>query len=157
MIADDIDKHSIDLVEYHQPLSASMNTLQNCIIEIMDACLQELRRANPLVELDELTVENALLKSFDSHIRRLMAPVWHRVSNKSKTLLADMKLLRRLLDYLLQYDCVSFNSFLETVITSECITSRNNSSTAAIGSPWMIMDAADQLFKVSPGGFLIYV
>lgn len=48
--------------------------------------------------------------------------------------------------YLTNYDCVTFNSFLEAIITS------NSSSTTVKQtkqSQWLFLDAADRLIKVS--------
>ncbi|CAB5386694.1 unnamed protein product [Rhizophagus irregularis] len=57
--------------------------------------------------------------SFDILIKQQLEPVWYRVSSKTRLIVNDLTTLRKLLDYLVSYDCVSFNSFLETIITSQ--------------------------------------
>lgn len=51
------------------------------------------------MDLDEINVENALFKNFEQMIRTQLDPVWHRVSNKTKSLVSDLKMLRKLLMY----------------------------------------------------------
>jgi DNA excision repair protein ERCC-4 len=49
------------------------------------------------VELDELTVENALFRNFDRVVRGRLDPIWHRVGPKTKRLVQDLTTLRNLL------------------------------------------------------------
>jgi hypothetical protein len=49
------------------------------------------------VDLDDFTVENALFRNFDRIVRHQLDPVWHRVGNKTKKLVADLTQLRQLL------------------------------------------------------------
>jgi hypothetical protein len=44
-----MEKHGIDVVELKQPLTPRMKTIQLAIIEVMDACISELRRSNSSV------------------------------------------------------------------------------------------------------------
>ena len=52
------------------------------------------------MDLDEINVENALFKNFEQMIRTQLDPIWHRVSSKTKSLVSDLKMLRKLLMYL---------------------------------------------------------
>ena len=45
--------------------------------------LQELRKTNKL-DVDDLTVESGLFKSFDEIVRRQLDPVWHSLGRKVK-------------------------------------------------------------------------
>ena len=47
------------------------------------ASLQELRKTNKL-DVDDLTVESGLFKSFDEIVRRQLDPVWHSLGRKVK-------------------------------------------------------------------------
>ncbi len=76
--------------------------IQKAIIEVMDACLKEMRKTNK-VDVDDLTVENGLFKSFDEIVRRQLDPIWHTLGKKTKQLVSDLKTLRKLLDYLVRY------------------------------------------------------
>ena len=84
-------------------------------------------------------MEKALFKSFDVIIRRQLDPIWHRVSQKTKQLVGDLKVLRSLLGYLVSYDSVNFNLYLETLLAS---------LTPHSGSYWMMTDPADKIFSV---------
>ncbi|OZJ03595.1 hypothetical protein BZG36_03031 [Bifiguratus adelaidae] len=141
-----LEVYKADVIELRQPLSDNMESIQHAIIECMDACLSELRRSCPTVDVEEFTVENALFKSFDAIIRQQLDPIWHRVGFKTKQLVGDLKTLRRLLSYLVEYDCVTFNSFIETVLAS---SGSAESQSRNQQSPWLFMEAADTLFTTS--------
>lgn len=93
--------------------------------------------------MDDFTVEKALFKSFDVIIRRQLDPIWHRVSAKTKHLVSDLKTLRSLLSYLVSYDSVNFNLYLETILATYTATSNTY---------WLMTDPADKIFTVSTCG-----
>lgn len=45
--------------------------------------------------------------------RSQLGPNWNRVSKTTKQLLEDLQELRKMLDYMLRYDCVTFLQYLE--------------------------------------------
>ncbi|ORX93909.1 DNA repair endonuclease XPF [Basidiobolus meristosporus CBS 931.73] len=146
-IKESLEDSKAEVIELQQSLTKNMEDIQNAIIDCIQACLSELKRSNPTIDVDSFTVENALFKSFDVIVRKQLDPIWHRVSYKTKQLVGDLKTLRRLISYLVNYDCVTFNSFLETILAS-------NSPTANIGknitqSPWLFTDASDTLFTTA--------
>jgi DNA excision repair protein ERCC-4 len=49
-----------------------------------------------------------LFKTIDLAIRRQLDPLWHTVSQKTKRLVADLRTMRKLVDFLGRHDCVSF-------------------------------------------------
>lgn len=87
-------------------------------------------------------MEKALFKSFDVIIRRQLDPIWHRVSSKTKQLVGDLKTLRNLLGYLVSYDSVNFNLYLETILAAQNPT---------FGSYWIMTDPADKIYSVGEG------
>lgn len=112
------------------------------------------------LDLDEMTVENALSKCFKKIIKFQLEPVWHQVSlpcydflkwsqltiikniklqlsGKTKQLLEDLGTLRNLLLNLTQYDCVTFNVVVKSLRTTE---------KALKSAGWMLLDAAENLF-----------
>lgn len=93
------------------------------------------------LDLDELTVENAYFASFDSIVRRQLDPVWHKIGPKSKQLVGDLGTLRRLLNYLLTLDPITFHSYLESIIASNSSTSSNPLSRQE-KSDWLFTEAA---------------
>jgi len=100
------------------------------------------------VKLDDLTIDNALHRSFDQIIRKQLNPIRHRFSFKTKQLISDLKALRQLLSYLLGFDCITFYRFLETILVA------NSPKESAAGlrhneSPWLFTSAADTIFSVA--------
>lgn len=76
--------------------------------------LQELRRTNKL-DAEDLTVESGLFKSFDEIVRRQLDPIWHNVAPRVKQLVVDLKTLRKLAEYILRYDSVTFLRLLDSL------------------------------------------
>jgi len=164
-VSESLESHTADVIELRQPMTKAMKTIQAAIIDCMDACLQELKRSSVSVrsalissqgwwtlashcwpciqieiDIDDFTVEKALFKSFDVIIRRQLDPIWHRVNSKTKQLVGDLKTLRNLLGYLVSYDSVNFNLYLETILATYNPMSSN--------SYWIQTDAAEKIFSV---------
>lgn len=143
----DLEARKPKVIELHQALSPAMNDIQTSIIECMDASLNQIRRANTNLEVDDLTVDNALFRSFDMIIRAQLDPIWHRVSPQTRQLVGDLTTLRKLLGYLLSFDCMTFYQFLETILAA------NSSTTTGVASqnqsPWLFTSAADTIFSVA--------
>lgn len=82
-------------------------------------------------------MENTLFKNFEIKIKKQLESIWHQVGAKTKQLLSDLSILRKLLDYLIRYDCVSFYRYLETLKVREL----------GQHSIWLFLDAANDLFR----------
>ncbi|XP_005095873.1 DNA repair endonuclease XPF [Aplysia californica] len=132
------NKHKVDVVEVHQHLTPAMTACQTSLLDIINACIAELKRSNPSIDMDEITVENALSKSFDLLIRLQLEPLWHQLSVRTRQLVSDLKTIRLILRQLTQYDCVTFHSFLQSI--------RSNEKSFAHNTGWLFLDAADSLF-----------
>lgn len=171
-VTESLESHTADVIEIRQPMTKSMKAIQASIIDCMDVCLQELRRSSSAVrdlfrksilnllvlvsdqlliiffqieiDVDDFTVEKAMFKSFDVIIRRQLDPIWHRVSAKTKHLVSDLKTLRSLLSYLVSYDSVNFNLYLETILATFSSTS---------SSYWIMTDPADKIYTVRVSTF----
>ncbi|KAF9988517.1 hypothetical protein BGZ65_001979 [Modicella reniformis] len=141
-VAEGLESNTANVIEIRQPMSKAMKTIQAAIVDCMDSCLQELRRSSSAIEIDidDFTVEKALFKSFDIIIRRQLDPIWHRVSSKTKQLVGDLKMLRNLLGYLVSYDSVNFNLYLETILATHNPTA---------GSYWLMTDPADKIYSTA--------
>lgn len=124
-----------------------MEKIQTAIIECMDATLAELKRSNATIEVEDLTVENALFRSFDAIIKTQLDPQWHRISPKTRGLVFDLSALRSLLTYLLSFDAVSFNQYLETILASAIQTKKGDRRDNP--SPWTELPAADVIFQTA--------
>ena len=68
----------------------------------MDTCLEELQ-ANTSLAGTDLKMEASITQQFDERIRRQLDPVWNHLKPMTKQVVADLKTLRLLLDYLLRY------------------------------------------------------
>ncbi|KAJ9098668.1 hypothetical protein QFC21_004316 [Naganishia friedmannii] len=143
-VHESLEQRRADVIELYQPLSPLMTDIQSAIIECMEATLAELRRSNTTLDVDDFTVENALFRNFDRIVRSQLNPVWHRVGPKTRRLVGDLQELRRLLTYLLSYDSVTYNSYLETIIASN---STVQGAAKQNQSPWLYLDAANTLFQ----------
>ncbi|XP_026861910.2 DNA repair endonuclease XPF [Electrophorus electricus] len=133
-----LDRHKPDVVELHVPLTPAMRAIQSSILDIMNACLKELKRYNPTLEAEDLSLENTLGNAFEKTIRHYLDPLWHQLGAKTKSLVQDLKILRTLLLYLTQYDCVTFLNLLESLRSSQ----KNFGS----NSGWLFLDSSTSMF-----------
>lgn len=101
-VSQELEKDPPKVMDIRIPMSKYMVGIQKAIVEVMDACLKEMRKTNK-VDVEDLTVENGLFKSFDEIVRRQLDPIWHTLGKKTKQLVTDLKTLRKLLDYLVRY------------------------------------------------------
>ncbi|KFR12066.1 DNA repair endonuclease XPF, partial [Opisthocomus hoazin] len=133
-----LEKHKPEVVEIHVSMTPAMLAIQTSILDILNACLRELKRYNPALEVEDLSLENAIGKPFDKTIRHYLDPLWHQLGAKTKSLVQDLKILRTLLLYLTQYDCVTFLNLLESLKASEKAFGEN--------SGWLFLDASTSMF-----------
>ncbi|NXF77556.1 XPF endonuclease, partial [Sclerurus mexicanus] len=133
-----LEKHKPEVVEIHVAMTPAMLAIQTSILDIMNACLRELKHYNPVLEVEDLSLENAIGKPFDKTIRHYLDPLWHQLGAKTKSLVQDLKILRTLLLYLTQYDCVTFLNLLESLKASEKAFGEN--------SGWLFLDASTSMF-----------
>ncbi|NWR65738.1 XPF endonuclease, partial [Bucorvus abyssinicus] len=133
-----LEKHKPEVVEIHVSMTPAMLAIQTSILDILNACLRELKRYNPALEGEDLSLENAIGKPFDKTIRHYLDPLWHQLGAKTKSLVQDLKILRTLLLYLTQYDCVTFLNLLESLKASEKAFGEN--------SGWLFLDSSTSMF-----------
>ncbi|KAM9305957.1 DNA repair endonuclease XPF [Gastrophryne carolinensis] len=133
-----LEKHKPEVVELHITMTPTMLAIQASILDIMNACLKELKRYNPALEVEDLSLENAIGRAFDKTIRHYLDPLWHQLGAKTKSLVQDLKILRTLLQYLSQYDCVTFLNLLESLRASEKAFGQN--------SGWLFLDSSTSMF-----------
>ncbi|KAI1787127.1 hypothetical protein LXA43DRAFT_1064555 [Ganoderma leucocontextum] len=144
-IKESLDRKTPDIVELHQEMTDSMSEIHHAIVQCMTTTLAELKRANTMLDLDDLSIDNAYFRSFDMIVRRILDPVWHKVGPRTKQLVSDLATLRRLLTYLLTYDALAFHAYLETLIASN--TTTESGAARQHQSPWMLTDAANVIFQ----------
>lgn len=93
-----------EVVELEVPMTNSMRDIQNAILECVEVSINELRRADTGIELDDWTLDSALHRSFDVLIRRQLDPIWHRISFKTRQIVNDLSDLRSILQSVVRLD-----------------------------------------------------
>ncbi|KQK24186.1 DNA repair endonuclease UVH1 [Brachypodium distachyon] len=137
LAAADLERSPPEVIDIRVPMTHPMMGIQASILEAMDACLKELRRTYK-VDVEDLTVDKGLFKSFDEIVRRQLDPIWHTLGKKTKQLVADLRTLRKLLDYLLRYDAVTYLKYLDTLRVSE-----------GVRSVWILADSSHKIFELA--------
>ncbi|GAB2235325.1 hypothetical protein Droror1_Dr00025748 [Drosera rotundifolia] len=134
-VREELERDPAEVVDVRVGMSGAMRVIQRAIIEAMDACLKEMRKTNK-VDVEDLTVENGLFKSFDEIVRRQLDPIWHTLGKKTKQLVADLRTLRKLLDYLVRYDAVTYLKYLDSLRASE-----------SFRSVWIFAESSHKIFE----------
>ncbi|KAI0520139.1 hypothetical protein KFK09_007610 [Dendrobium nobile] len=137
LVSGDLEQSPPEVVDIRVPMTPAMRGIQQAVLETMDACLKELRRTNK-VDVEDLTVENGLFKSFDEVVRRQLDPIWHTLGKKTKQLVSDLRTLRKLLDYLVRYDAVTYLKYLDTLRVSE-----------GVRSVWIFAESSYKIFELA--------
>ncbi|PLN80289.1 putative DNA repair protein RAD1 [Aspergillus taichungensis] len=146
-VAESLEGHrKAEVIELEVPMSEKMREIQNAVLECVELCIAELRKANAGLDMAEWTLDSALHRSFDVSIRRQLDPIWHRVSFRTRQIVSDLSDLRAILHALLTYDAVSFVKYLDTIVTAH---SPPPGSTKHNYSPWLFLDAAHVLFQTA--------
>lgn len=129
--------------ELHQTLSPKMQEIQISIAAAVKTCIREIKRATSLIEWAdaELTLENCVTTNFDLSISRQLEHDWHRLKPSTKQLISDLRQLRMLFHYLLQYDCISFWRLMNNI--------KSLGASNRTPSLWLLTPAADRLFKLA--------
>ncbi|PSK34389.1 DNA repair protein rad16 [Elsinoe australis] len=139
-------KRKAEVIELEVPMTDSMREIQNAVLECIAVSIGELKKGNPGLDMEDWNEDSALHKNFDGIIRRQLNPVWHRTSFRTKQIVRDLALLRSILHYLLSYDAVSFNRYLETVLAASSPPPGSNRQNQ---SPWLFLDAAHTIFDTT--------
>lgn len=147
-VSESLEANKSEAIELDVSMTESMKVIQNSIMECIEICLAELKKGNSQLDIEEWNFDNALDRNFDRIIRRQLDPVWHRVSWKSKQIVTDLATLRQLLYQLLNYDSVTFNRILETIVA---INTPSPGSTRQNHSPWLFLDASHTIFETAKG------
>ncbi|KAK3599865.1 hypothetical protein CHS0354_022437 [Potamilus streckersoni] len=137
-VASCLEQHKVDVIEVQVQLTPAMLACQMALLDLLNACVQELKRCNTAIDTEEITVENAIGKSFEKSIQLQLDPIWHQLGPKTKQLVSDLKTLRLILNHLTQYDCVTFYNMVNSVRMSEKEFGKN--------SGWLFLESADRLF-----------
>lgn len=133
-----LSKHEPNVIELHIQITPKMQNIQTTLLDVMNYIVKELKRLNKYLDLDELTVENAIAKKFHKQLHLQVDPIWHQLSMTTKQLFSDLKTLRSLVISLTYEDSVSFFAMLNRLRTMEY---------AMKAGGWIMLDEFENLFK----------
>ena len=118
------------MVQIDESLTPGMAAIQNCLVDLINACLLELKQTTKVQGIETLSLQEAIGQNFDQSVKQKLNPVWDKMGKKSKQLLNDLTTLRRCLSHLLTYDCVTFYRYL---LTLSAAGKNRNSATGGTG------------------------
>lgn len=97
-VAEALEGHrKAEVIELEVPMSDKMKDIQNAVLECVETSISELKKMNAGLDMDEWTLDSALHRNFDVSIRRQLEPMWHRVSYRTRQIVADLTVLRNIL------------------------------------------------------------
>jgi DNA excision repair protein ERCC-4 len=128
------------VMELRFNLTPLMESIQFAVMDLINMCLKEMKETNStyLSDADEINIENAITPSFGRFLRKQLEPIWNQINFRTKRLIGDISLLRRILFTLTDEDCVSFYNFVESVKQGIRINEKV--------SDWIFWEPADTLF-----------
>ena len=141
VVASELERCPPYVDELHQQLTPPMKEIQNAIAAAVQVCIRELKKSTTLIEWSssDLTLENCVTTNFDMAISRQLEHDWHKLSPHTKQLVNDLRTLRTLFQYLIQYDCISFYKLL-TSIKAASYGARQHSM-------WILDASGDIIFR----------
>lgn len=95
-VLDALNKSKPEVIEMQLKMSSKMRDIQMSVLDLVAVCVKEIKRCNPTLDTDEITVENAISRSFEKIVSLYLDPVWHHLSQKTRHLIADLKVFRTL-------------------------------------------------------------
>ncbi|XP_012286135.1 DNA repair endonuclease XPF [Orussus abietinus] len=138
VVTNSLSTYKPQVIELHVKLTPKMLKIQSLLLDVMNYLIKELKRINKYIDLDELTVENAIAKKFHKQLQQQLDPMWHQLSKKTKQLISEIKTLRSLLMSLAYDDSVSFYELLNRLRSKEYVIN---------SSGWLLLDIVEELFK----------
>eukprot|EP01031_Cornospumella_fuschlensis_P029931 gene29931-36146_t len=127
------------VIELSIPLTKHMQAIQNAVLVAMNTCITELKKSCPSLDTTNWTLQNGLFHNFDTSIRMQLDPDWHRIAYRTKQIVGDLTVLRKLLDYLVRYDAFSFYYLLMKLHSA--------SKEQLSPSLWLTTAAAEQIYR----------
>nr|CAG4635353.1 EOG090X03DI [Artemia franciscana] len=126
-----------EVIELQLKQTPAMLSIQTACLDLIHYSTKELKKTNPSLDLEDISVEAALSKSFHKILQLQLEPVWHQLSSKTRQLVADLKTLRTILVSLTQYDCITFYNIVSSLRKAE---------NAIRNSGWLLLPSFDTLY-----------
>lgn len=141
-INSELSHSRIEIIEISSNLTHRMRMIQMSILGILESSIGDICKDNSL-NTDDFNVSLSVLGEFDSIIRQHLESDWHRVGFKTKQLLKEIRTLRNILNYSVDYDAVTFYEYLKIQV-EEAQGLTYNSSVY-----WLLSDSANVLVEVA--------
>lgn len=150
-----------DLVELHQPLSDAMKRIQSAVRLVARACLDEIRRADRILDpAPAWDLDGLLAYGVDSFFLRELGAAYYALSDRARAFVEDLRALRSMLHHLLHLDPVSFFRYVEGFRTAAANATSSGrasaSSSFSLSSPsfssaceWVRFPEAAEVFRAS--------
>ncbi|XP_066585729.1 DNA repair endonuclease XPF-like isoform X2 [Prorops nasuta] len=132
-----LSNHTPEVIELHVKITPKMSNIQTALLDLMNYIIKEIKCHNKYLDMDDLTVENALTRKFHKQLQSQLDPIWNQLSSATKQLVTDLKTLRTFLTALTYEDSVSFYAMLNRLRTMDY---------AMKTSSWIMLDPVDTLF-----------
>ena len=132
----------IEIIEINSNLTQRMRMIQMSILGILESSIGDICKDNSL-NTDDFNVNLSVLGEFDSIIRQHLESDWHRVGFKTKQLLKEIRILRNILTYSVDYDAVTFYNYLKIQVEEAQGLTYNSSAY------WLLSDSANVLVEVA--------
>ncbi|XP_065570144.1 DNA repair endonuclease XPF-like [Artemia franciscana] len=136
-VSDCLNQCKPEVIELQLKQTPAMLSIQTACLDLIHYSTKELKKTNPSLDLEDISVEAALSKSFHKILQLQLEPVWHQLSSKTRQLVADLKTLRTILVSLTQYDCITFYNIVSSLRKAE---------NAIRNSGWLLLPSFDTLY-----------
>ncbi|KAJ2211451.1 DNA repair protein RAD16 [Coemansia sp. RSA 1813] len=146
----DLSTTEVPVVELRQPQTRAMEELQQAVLDCLSAMISELSSSTKLLDPESINVESCLFRYFDAMVKRMLAPYWHRLSLRTRTMVGDLASLRKIAEFVTAYDCVSLLKYLDTLLIANrpAVGIAGGMGTASVAE-WLASDAANILYSVA--------
>lgn len=138
----DLSHSRVEIIEINSTLTQRMRMIQMSILGILESSIGDICKDNSL-NTDDFNVGLSVLGEFDSIIRQHLESDWHRVGFKTKQLLKEIRTLRNILTYSVDYDAVTFYNYLKIQVEEAQGLTYNSSAY------WLLSDSANVLVEVA--------
>mmetsp|Transcript_10571 Transcript_10571/g.17665 ORF Transcript_10571/g.17665 Transcript_10571/m.17665 type:complete len:1008 (+) Transcript_10571:72-3095(+) len=103
-----------DVIQRTLTLPPCVAKIQRHILNIIESCLEELRK-DPNLNLGHLGLRESLFQSFEAELRQAIDPVRMSLGPRTRQMSQDLSSVRKLLLSLLRCDAVEFHALLEGI------------------------------------------
>ena len=135
LVSNLLNSRQPNLIEYSLQLTPLMKSIQSALFVAMETCVKEIAKSCSFLHMDHLDTNT--LYHYDFIIKKQLDPQWYKVSSHTKQLISDLGSIRKLFEYLLQYDAIDFYHYL-------CLL---KSSTLANIPLWLTTYTAEVIFQ----------